>query len=223
MNRKYEKVVIFGTGSFGEVAYNYLMKDSPYEAVAFTVNEKYINVREKLGLPVVPFERVEDIYPPDEYKMFIAIAYSGLNRVRANRYNEAKRKGYRLISYVCSKAMVWDNVKIGDNCFIFEANVIQPYVVIGDDVIVWSGNHIGHHTVIGKHCFIASHAVISGHVKMGKYCFIGVNATIRDGITIADDCIIGAHALIIKDTEKGGVYGGHPAKLLRVVNSYESR
>lgn len=210
------KVLIFGTGSFAEVAYFYLTKDSSYEVAAFTADEEYITEKEKFGLPIVPFEEVEKVYPPDKYKMFVAVAYRELNRIRAQKYEESKEKGYELISYICSKAIVWDNVEVGDNCFIFEANVIQPFVKIGNDVIIWSGNHIGHHTTIGDHCFIASHAVISGHVKVEPYCFLGVNATLREGITIAKECIIGADALIIKNTRERGVYGGHPAKLLRV-------
>jgi len=213
-----EKVVIFGTGSFGEVAYYYLTKDSRYEVVAFTADKGQFTEKEKFGLPVLPFENIEDICPPEKFRMFVAVAYRNLNKIRAKKYGEAKKKGYDLISYRCSKAIIWDNVEVGDNCFIFEANVIQPFVKIGNDVIVWSGNHIGHHSSIADHCFIASHAVISGHVKVGPYCFVGVNASIRDGVTIARECTIGADALIIKDTKERGVYGGHPAKLLRVVD-----
>jgi sugar O-acyltransferase (sialic acid O-acetyltransferase NeuD family) len=216
-----EQVVLFGTGSFAEVAYYYLTKDARARIVAFTVDRKQISAKRKFGLPVVPFEEVESAYPPDNFKMFVAIAYSDSNRVRAKKYLEAKKKGYELIRYVCSKAIVWDNVELGDNCFVFEANVIQPYVKIGNDVIIWSGNHIGHHSTISDHCFIASHAVISGHTKIGPYTFVGVNASIRDGISIGERCIIGAGALIIKNTQAGGVYGGHPAKLLRIVGERE--
>ena len=92
---------------------------------------------------------------------------------------------------------------VGENTFIFEANVIQPFVKIGDNVVMWSGNHIGHHTHIASHCFIASHAVISGHVTIGESCFIGVNATLRDGIDIAPRCVIGAGAVVLADQEEG--------------------
>ena len=99
--------------------------------------------------------------------------------------------------------MFWPDVPIGDNCFVFEANVIQPGVRIGNDVVLWSGNHIGHDVEIGDHCFIASHVVVSGNVTIGNHCFLGVNATVRDGVTIAPRCVIGADALIMKDTEEG--------------------
>lgn len=206
-----KKIVIFGTGAFGELVEIYLTNDSPYEVVAFTVNQEYITEKTFRGKSVVPFEEIETLYPPDEYSMYVAIGYNKVNKARAEVYNLCKSKGYELITYISSKATFypWGENEIGDNCFIFENNVIQPFVKIGNNVIIWSGNHIGHEAIIGDHCFIASHAVISGNVTIGPYCFIGVNATFRNGITIAPECVIGAGAVILKDTIEKGVY---PAK-----------
>jgi sugar O-acyltransferase (sialic acid O-acetyltransferase NeuD family) len=199
-------VVLFGVGDFAQVACEYLRQDSPHEVVAFTVNERYIEEPELLGLPVVPYEQLEERHPPSECAMFVAVGFSGVNATRRDLYEECKGKGYELISYVSSKALHLGEVELGDNCFVFEANVIQPFVRIGSNVIIWSGNHIGHHSRIGDHCFIASHAVISGNVTIGEETFVGVNATFRDGVTVAPRCLIGAGALIMKDTEEGGVY-----------------
>jgi acetyltransferase-like isoleucine patch superfamily enzyme len=105
---------------------------------------------------------------------------------------------------------------VGDNCFIFEDNVIQPFVRIGNDVVIWSGNHIGHHSLIEDHCFIASHAVISGRVTIGRNSFVGVNATFRDGVTVAPQCVIGAGALILRDTSAREVHKGQPSTLARL-------
>lgn len=200
------EVVVFGTGDFARVARAYLDADSEHRVVAFTVHERYVQRSELLGLPVVPCERLDGLYPPDRCAMLVAIGFSRVNRARAEIYEECRARGYDLISYVSSRAHCWPGVELGDNCFVFESNVIQPYVRIGSDVVIWSGNHIGHDSTIGDHCFIASHAVISGNVTVGDRCFIGVNATIRDGVTIATDCVIGAGALIMTDTVEGGVY-----------------
>jgi sugar O-acyltransferase (sialic acid O-acetyltransferase NeuD family) len=199
-------VVLFGTGDFAQVACEYLRQDSPHEVVAFTVNERYVDETELLGLPVVPFERLEELHPPSSCAMFVAVGFSGVNKTRRAMYDECRSKGYELISYVSSKAIHLGEVALGDNSFVFEANVIQPFVRIGSNVIIWSGNHIGHHSRIEDHCFIASHAVISGNVTIGEESFVGVNATFRDGVTVAPRCLIGAGALIMKDTEEGGVY-----------------
>jgi sugar O-acyltransferase (sialic acid O-acetyltransferase NeuD family) len=209
-----DKVVIFGTGEIAAVAHFYLTHDSPYHVAAFTVDRAFLKQDELSGLPVVPFEEVQTSYPPSQYKMFVPISYRNVNKLRAEKYYQAKDKGYQLISYVSSKATTWPGLVLGDNCFIFENNVIQPFVKIGNDVILWSGNHIGHHAVINDHCFIASHVVISGSVTIGPYSFLGVNSTIRDGIVIAKECVVGAGALILKDTVERGVYLGTPAQLL---------
>lgn len=200
------RIVIFGTGSFAQVVHFYLTHDSNHRIAAFTVHESYLTQKDFLGLPVVPFEGVEHKFPPGSFAMYVAIAYGKVNKTRANIYAEAKKKGYELVTYVSSKSTHWGDTAIGENCFIFEDNTIQPFVVIGNDVVMWSGNHIGHHVVIGDHCFIASHVVISGHVQVGPYCFLGVNATIRDGISIGESCVIGAGALIMKSTKEGEVY-----------------
>ena len=63
------------------------------------------------------------------------------------KYDDAIRRGYTLISYVSSKATTFPGFTCGDNCFILEDNTIQPFVTIGNNVVMWSGNHIGHHTV----------------------------------------------------------------------------
>ncbi len=208
-----KKVIIFGTGDIGQLAHFYLTHDSPYEIVAFTANEEFIKEKDLFGLPIIPFETIEKSRPPDDFDMFVALSYSKLNKVRAEKYHEAKDKGYKLISYVCSRSVYWGDTEIGDNCFIFENQTIQPFVKIGNNVTMWSGNHIGHSAVIGDHCFITSHVVISGHVTIGPYSFLGVNCTLRDGITIAPECVIGAGATVVKDTIPKGVYIGKAAEL----------
>jgi len=210
-----KKVIIFGNGQMAEIAHVYLGFDSPFEVVSFTVDKEYINGSTFRGLPVVAFEEVADVYPPAEFDMFVPIGAKKLNGLRAEKYFQAKEKGYNLISYVSSKAVICPETKIGDNCFIFENNVVQPFVSIGNNVVLWSGNHIGHHTSIGDHCFVTSHVVISGRVTVEPYCYFGVNSTVRDGLNIKEKCIIGAGALILKNTLEKHVYRGQHTECYR--------
>lgn len=200
------KIVVFGYGTIAETAYFYLTNDSPHDIAAFTADGNCIKKKELFGLPVIPFEEVENKYPPDEFKMFIAVAYQNLNKLRAAKCREAKDKGYNLITYVSSRACNVGKVETGDNCFILENAVIQPGSKIGDDVFIWSGNHIGHHSTVGDHCYISGQVIIGGHTTIEPYCFIGVNATIGHGVTIRKECFIGAGSLITKRTEPNGVY-----------------
>lgn len=201
-------LVIFGSGDIAELAYFYFTNDSHYEVIAFTVDRDYLSSASFCGLPAVPFEDVVKIYSPEVYEIFIALSYSNLNELRKTKYLAAKAMGYRFASFISSRATVLNKDRIGDNCFIFEDNTIQPFVTIGNNVTLWSGNHIGHHSTIRDHCFIASHVVVSGGVEIGEQCFIGVNATLRDHIKIGEKCVIGAGTLILEDAEPEGLYIG---------------
>jgi sugar O-acyltransferase (sialic acid O-acetyltransferase NeuD family) len=200
------RIVIFGTGKIADQAYFYLTNDSPHEIVAFTVDREYLSDEKKMGLPVVPFEEVQDVYSPNDYQMFVAVGYQDLNRFRAKKYEEARTKGYSLISYVSSRAANFGDIEIGDNCLVLEFAVLQPCSKVGNNVFIWSANHIGHHSRIGDHCYIAGNVVISGSTKVGAHCFIGVSATLGHEINVGEESFIGAGSLITKDVEPRSVY-----------------
>lgn len=207
------QLIIFGAGDIARLAHYYFTRDSEHEVVAFTVDQKYRDADIFLDLPLVSFEDVLSSYPPGEYKMFVALSYAKMNKLREEKYRAAKDKGYELVSYVSSRCSFLTDQPVGDNCFILEDNTIQPFVTIGNNVTLWSGNHIGHDAVIEDHCFLASHIVVSGYVRIKNNCFIGVNATLRNSITIAAETLIGAGAVIMKDTVEQGVYLPERAKL----------
>ncbi|HEV3103545.1 MAG TPA: acetyltransferase [Candidatus Dormibacteraeota bacterium] len=198
-------VIVFGTGDYGRIASVYLHADSPHEVVAFAVDGAYKDRNELMGKPVIAFEEMVESHPPDRASLLVAVGYSRLNENRRAVYERCKSLGYQFITYINSRAYQWGHVEVGENTFIFEANVLQPFVRIGNNCVLWSGNHVGHDSTIGDHCFIASHVVISGNCNIGDSCFIGVNATFRDGVRVAPRCLIGAGAVVLKDTEEGDV------------------
>lgn len=214
-----QPLVIFGAGDIAQLAHFYFQNDSEFDVVGFTVDRAFMSGSSFCGLPLVPAEDVTDVFPADSHAAFVALSYSKMNSVRAEKYAQLKDAGYKLASYVSTKATVLGVEAIGDNCFILEDNTIQPFAHIGNDVTLWSGNHIGHHAKIGDHSFLASHIVVSGGVQIGTQCFIGVNATLRDHIKIGDRCIIGAGALILQDAEAEGVYIGPATERSKVPSS----
>src|ERR1017187_8878774 len=112
------KIIIFGTGDIAQIANYYFKIDYDHEVVAFTVNKAYLNEKEFEGLPIVSFEEINKLYPPEEYKMFIALSYSKMNKIREAKYHEAKAMGYELVSYISSKCSYLSQYQPGDNCFI---------------------------------------------------------------------------------------------------------
>jgi sugar O-acyltransferase (sialic acid O-acetyltransferase NeuD family) len=196
-----KNLIIFGTGLIAEVSHFYFNKDTDYKTVLFTNASEFIKASEFKELPLVPFEDIEKCYAPHDHDMFIALGYNKTNQIREQRYKEAKEKGYRCATYISPRATYY-NTPVGDNCFILENNVIQPFVTIGNNVTLWSGNHIGHHSIIKDHCFISSHVVVSGGCCIAENCFLGVNSTLRDNIKIGRLTVIGAGAVVMKDCQE---------------------
>ena len=208
-----KKIIIFGTGELAQRIFFYL-KDSDDQVVAFCANKLKIDKQELLGLPVIAFENIEEQFPPSEFTMFIALAYSEMNKKRTKFFNEAKNKGYELYSFIHPSTKIWDEFEIGENCFILANNVIQPFVKIGNNVLIGSNNLISHNTTIGDNCFVASNVTMGGHITMGKNCFVGLSATINQRIQIGNECIIGAGTIISKDINDKEVYAENSSKKL---------
>lgn len=201
-----KKVVVFGNVGLSSLHCYYITHDSPYDVVAYTVDEAYIAERTFCGLPVVPFENIETEFPPDDYQLSILLGYRDVNRLRAEKYAEAKKKGYEFLSYISSKSTVWPGVEIGENSHVYEGAIIQPFTTIGNNVVIGPATFVGHHTVVKDHCFIATQASLLGGVTVEPYCVLGTNATVVDRISIARECIIGANSLISSNTAERGVY-----------------
>jgi len=198
-----KKIVVFGINDLAELAWFYMDN-----LEAFTVNKEYLTQNEFHGLPVVPFEELEQYYSPSDYYLFAPIAD---NKLREKIYNEGIKKGYEFISYISPNCTNYAS-SIGKNCFILENNTLQPFTTIGDNVILWSGNHIGHHSVIEDNVFFTSHVVMSGHCYIKKGAFLGVNSTLRDGITIGENSIIGMGSLVTKSVPDNETWIGSAAK-----------
>lgn len=213
---KARKLVIGGDSAFAEIAREYFDADSDYQVVGFTVEQDHLQRSELHGLPVVPFETLERHFAPADHAFHAAITYTQLNRLRARLAASARARGYALASYVSSRAFVWRNVQLGEHCFIFEDNTVQPFVRIGDNVVLWSGNHIGHHSVIEDHCFVSSHVVVSGFCRIGRASFLGVNATLANNVTLGKDNWVGPHTVVMKDTADGALFKTEQPQAARV-------
>ena len=207
-----KKLLIFGTGTLGEIASYYFSNDSEYEVEGFIDRDDIAHdVKSYLGKPVYNWLQVKEGFCPNKAWIFVAIGYKKTNQIRQERYEMVTSAGFSCASYISTKAVNMAS-QIGANCFILENNVLQPFVKIGNNVTLWSGNHIGHHSTIEDHSFITSHVVISGKCKIGKNSFIGVNACLRDGITIGDYSVIGAGSIVMADCESRSVFSPQPTE-----------
>ena len=211
-----EKVIIYGNKAVARETYYCLKYYSNYEVSGFTVDRKFLEGDRLFGLPVIPFDIVKKTFPPDKYKMFIAVGYVKNNNIRKERYFQTKEMGYELITFISPKSIVYPETIVGDNCLIDHQSVISADAKIGNNVIIATGCLIGHDVVIGDHCFLAGGVCVGGGVSIGSCSYLGMKSIIRNGISIGNNCVIGAGAIMLENAEDKSVHLGEPATLLPV-------
>ena len=209
--RKREKIIIYGKGDFAKLIAHYFKNDSEYEVVAFCADKEFIDADMFCGLPLLPVDGINRIFPPDSYKAFVAVGYRKMRR-RMEMFEVIKKQGYECVNYISSKAIIDKSVSIGENNAILAGTIIEPFVMIGNNNIIWTGATICHDTRIGSHCFVASQTVIGGFSIVEDGCFLGFNSTVIQGIHIKKETFITAKSLITRDTKPFTKYRGIPGK-----------
>lgn len=208
-------VVLFGDGHWAEYVAYILENDSENQVAGFTLDGAHMRSDKVFDRPAVAFENIGSVFPPSQFKLLIAAGFVEQNKLRADRYLEAKALGYDFVSYVSSKASVWANTKIGENVTIHENAIVQPFCRIGDDSHILSGANISHHSYIGNHCFVAGSVAIGGGCRIGDFCFLGMNSTIKNDVSITSRVTVGAGATVVHDLDVPGTYVGSPARLMQ--------
>ena len=198
------RLVIYGNGNMARMLFHFV--NQTHEVAGFCVDESCIEETEIEGLPVVPFEEVEQHFPPESHEMLIAVGFADMNEIRAAKYNEAKAKGYRLASYIHPSASVAANVQVGENAIILESVSIHPYSTLGNNVFISSNTNLGHGCKIGDHCWINAGVSIGGDTALESQCFMGVNASASHELSLGQKTFIGANTFIAHSTEPGDVY-----------------
>jgi sugar O-acyltransferase (sialic acid O-acetyltransferase NeuD family) len=209
------RLVIFGASGFAEMAHYYFERDSQYSVAAFTVDAAYLKETTFEGLPVIAFEELEASFPPEQVTLFVAMGIQKVNQLRARKVAEAEALGYRLASYLSSKAKVADDLVLKANSFVMEEVFLQPKVTVGRDSILWPRCTVGFRTRIGDHCWLVA-ATLGESVTVGDYSFIGLNATIAPSRNIGPSSVIGAGAVVLEDTKEFSIYKAQASERSRV-------
>lgn len=200
MNR--DKVIVFGIGKLAEYVCYVLKNDTNYKVSALCIQNDFMpTVRTMWGLRIEDFDLLNERYPIDEYKLFIAV---GNNNIREKLYQEAKGRGYEFISYISSHASVWNDLVYGDNVMISEGSVIQPFVSIGNNSFLF-GASVGHHSRIGKNTLLSA-CYLGGDSEIGDNSFLGLNSTVNQNIKVGKSNIIGVGSNICAHTEDYEVF-----------------
>lgn len=127
----------------------------------------------------------------------------------------------------------------------FRFNGVNIYLYGEGKIILGEGSYIGSLSTlqsdvsakiaIGRNCRISHNVRIytttnypdqdfthttltkkTGSVIIGDGVWLGVNVFVSPGVSIGDNAIVGANSVVNKDIPANAIYGGVPAKLIRM-------
>ena len=114
-------------------------------------------------------------------------------------------------------------IKIGNNCGFSGVSIgCSNSITLGNNVLVGANVLI---TDFDWHGIDPdkrrANSGNSAPVVIRDNVFIGVNSVIWKGVTIGKNSVIGANSLVTKDVPENSIYGGNPAKLIKIIDGFE--
>lgn len=211
-----ERIIIYGNSSTAEVVAEYIDAVDGLKVAAFTINKEFITETIFANKRLVPFEGLNDTYPPDRFKLLIMnILGAEYPRIgKMEKSEEAKKMGYRLFTFIDPSVYIAKTAKIGENCVILNRSIVEPFASVGNGTVLRSGSFISHHCQVGEYCYLSPCATLAGNVEIGSFCFLGVNCTIHNNKKIGAHSIIGGGAVVNKNVQEYGVIKAASGKLL---------
>lgn len=208
-------LLIYGNGAIARLLHSYIRHSR--KVCGFTVDDHcLVGTGIFCDLPLVPFSRVQDIFYPPECEMIIAVGFIDMNDLRAEKYRQAREKGYTFASYVHESVFKHDGVSIEDNCVILDHVSIHAGCTIQRGVFISSNVNLGHDCNIGSFSWINAGVSIGGGCKIGACSFFGVNASLGHGVKLGEYNFIAANTFIARDSKDNEVYLSEPGQLFRL-------
>jgi acetyltransferase-like isoleucine patch superfamily enzyme len=211
------KIVIFGASYAGRMMRAYVEREGD-QVVAYTVDERLLDTPAFDGLPVYPWERLEQHCPPTAVELLGPVSHYEMNDFRRERHRSAKARGYRLASFIHPSAQIYAD-HIGEGAVILEFNIIQPGVRIGDGLVSWSGSMIAHDTHIEDYCFLSGSVMIGARCTIGTGSFLSIRSAIKSGITVGERCALLNGPYVGGDLPPLSVVRGHIDRPMRITSN----
>ena len=141
--------------------------------------------------------------------VFIAIGYNFMD-FRKSVYEKIVSDNIPILSIISKEAFVDVSVKVGNGCFLLPGVTVDANTVLNNNIVLNTGATIAHDCTIDNHCFLGPGVTLAGFVKIGEQSFIGIGSSLIDNLTLCPKTQTGGGTVLIKSTEKPGLYVGVP-------------
>lgn len=144
--------------------------------------------------------------------------FGDLVRINSSYSSNPVGVGYRTAFYLSPKANITIGSNVGITNSLFYA---RKSIVIEDNVLIGGGCQIYDSDFHSLDYFERIHngdnQVSDQNVHVKEGAFIGTSSIILKGVTIGSRSIIAAGSVVTKSVPPNEIWGGNPAKLIRVI------
>lgn len=196
------KLTIIGASGHGKVVAD-IARLNGYDAIEFLDDDEKLTTCGEY--PVVG--RTDR---PVDNDVFVAIGNADIR--------ERLSRGRNLVTLIHPKAVIADDIEIGEGTVVMAGAVINTGTRIGKSCIVNTSSSIDHDCLVGDFCHISVGSHLCGTIVVGNKTWIGAGATVSNNVNICGGCMIGAGAVVIKDIKIQGTYVGVPVKMISKYN-----
>jgi len=173
------------------------------QKVTFFVDDEYADSNTH---PISTFD-------PENYLIMVAVADPNLRRLLVNKLPDATK----FFTFIHPTSLILgSDVEIGEGSFIGANSILTTNIKIGKHALLNRYVQVGHDTVIGDYFSAMPGATISGNVTINDLVYVGSNSAVREKITITSSTTIGLNSGVVSNIDRPGVYGGTPAKKLKI-------
>jgi acetyltransferase-like isoleucine patch superfamily enzyme len=134
-----------------------------------------------------------------------------------DRWERAKRLGFGEGTSIYDSALVYGDVRVGDNTWIGPYTLLDGSgggLRIGSSCSISTGVHIYTHDTVLKALSGGKIRKREAPVQIGDCVYIGGQCIVTAGVTIGDRCLVAANSLVTKNVPTGTIVGGTPARRL---------
>lgn len=139
----------------------------------------------------------------------------GDNYVRKNIDELLKFHHKELITVAHPSAYISSNAELGEGNFIAVNSLINAFSKVGNNCILNTACVIEHECIIFDYVHIAPGAILTGGVTVGSCSFIGANAVLKNGVKIGENAVVGAGSVVLHNIPDNEVWAGNPARKIK--------
>lgn len=213
-----EKLLIFGISEYSEYLFQTIKKEGIIDVIGFTVDKEHFSTNEYNNLPVFVFEDLPREVDMSYCGILITVGYTRMNQVRKDIYDKCKTLGYKISTYISSRA-ICDSDSVGEGCIIMPMAYVPPVTTIGICSVINTATILGHTSKIGDFNWFSGSVITGGNVIIGNNCFFGMNSLIKNGLKVANKTMLGAYSYLSEDSKENKFYSGNPAANVKKLNA----